>query len=395
MPPHGAYLYLDTGQGMEKPLKPWGWFFYSPDMTLCQRIYNVMQPDLYDDGGLLYIFAAEKLGDGWIRADDALENMGEPDFHHRELYERAITVAEKLQPVSTKWKSTSIERASAEFRSSEQKTLPCIICFSKSDDCEEWEGCASIENPVLAQAITMYLQRRYGKSDKVNFCVVNPRQVGLWLLAQDQVEETAGFFLDELEQKISRPVVSSDRAVIENYLNFDPLEIDDSYVDSLRYHMVAMRKLAVLEAMDNKELDAAFDNVLKGFDGLEDDSDEARDSTTVRDAASETEFARLRVNCTHADDFTWVIWYGQKYTFAKGHQAQALRELWRSWEASGKNDGCGLSEKTIGERCGSSATNFRLTHTFRGHPALNTMIRACKKGTFALFSPKSQENHSS
>lgn len=96
----------------------------------------------------------------------------------------------------------------------------------------------------------------------------------------------------------------------------------------------------------------------------------------------------------HADDFQWVIWAGEKYDFSKGNQAESVRSLWHSWEKSGRRDGCGLSEKTIGEKCGSSSSDFRLAHVFRNHPAWGKMIRSASKGVFALFA-ESPQNHTS
>ncbi len=400
MPPHGAYLYLDAGQGMDKPLKPWGWFYYSPDTTLCQRIYNVMQPDLYEEGGLLYIFTSDELGDDWIRADDAIELMGDPEFHHQDLYDRADSIARRLNTSDTDKRISSIGRTSAATRSTDRRALHSILCYSDSEDCEDWTGFASIETPVVAQAISMYLQRRYGKSDQMNFRVVNPNQVALWLTAQDQVEEAEDSFLAFRQQEMYRSDVEVQmRAVDEDYLAYTPHEIDEEASGSLKYHMAAMRKLAVLATLDEVHLRDTLHQVLGGFDTSDDDSEEEDQSHIPEDSEedldSDTKTTADLSECSHAEDFSWVVWFGQQYTFAKGHQAIAVQELWRAWEASGRRDGCGLSEKTIGARCGSSSDNFRLSHTFRKHKAFGTMIRSCKKGTFALFSPKSQENHAS
>jgi hypothetical protein len=96
----------------------------------------------------------------------------------------------------------------------------------------------------------------------------------------------------------------------------------------------------------------------------------------------------------HADDFTWVIFAGQHFAFSKGNQSESVRALWGSWEKSGRTDGCGLSEKTIGEKCGSENNNFRLQHVLRDHPAWGTIIRPVSKGIFALFA-ESTKNHTS
>lgn len=97
----------------------------------------------------------------------------------------------------------------------------------------------------------------------------------------------------------------------------------------------------------------------------------------------------------HADDFTWVMWFGTKHTFSKGNQAECVRHLWESWMLSGRQDGCGLSEKTLGVKVDSANENFRVLQVFRKHPALGTMIRRTdQRGVYALFSPIS-ENHNS
>lgn len=96
----------------------------------------------------------------------------------------------------------------------------------------------------------------------------------------------------------------------------------------------------------------------------------------------------------HAEDFTWIVWNSKKYDLAKGNQSEAVKALWGEWEKSGRLDGCGLSEKTIGEKCGSSANDFRLALAFRDHPAWATVIRSVSKGVFALFA-ESPQNHTS
>lgn len=95
----------------------------------------------------------------------------------------------------------------------------------------------------------------------------------------------------------------------------------------------------------------------------------------------------------HSADFSWVVWGGTRYVLTKGLQAEVVRALWRSWEESGRRDGCGLSEQTLREACGSSNDRFRMVHVFRGHPALGTMIRSAGKGVFALYAPESPPDH--
>jgi hypothetical protein len=87
---------------------------------------------------------------------------------------------------------------------------------------------------------------------------------------------------------------------------------------------------------------------------------------------------------THSTDFTTVKWFGTAYTFDDGLQAKAVGELWGEFE-KGEH---GLSEKTIGERIGSSANNYRLANTFRYHPAWGTMIVKVRQGIYRLQKPK-------
>lgn len=101
-------------------------------------------------------------------------------------------------------------------------------------------------------------------------------------------------------------------------------------------------------------------------------------------------------SCTHADDFTWVVWFGVPHRFSKGNQSESVRILWEHWVRAGRRDGYGCSEKTIGERIGTSSDGFRLAPVFRGHPAWGELIRPTgQRGCFALFSPESPLAHTS
>ena len=57
----------------------------------------------------------------------------------------------------------------------------------------------------------------------------------------------------------------------------------------------------------------------------------------------------------HSDDFTSVVWFGQTYQFAKGHQAGAVRCLWEEWERGTPT----LGQETIAERLDACAS-FRV-----------------------------------
>lgn len=94
-----------------------------------------------------------------------------------------------------------------------------------------------------------------------------------------------------------------------------------------------------------------------------------------------------------------MVWFGDKYRFAKGQQAQTVRVLWEAWEEGTPT----LGQETIGERVGSDALFFSLSHVFRirrtkevkgkkkkvhiRHPAWGTMIVSAGKGIYRLAEP--------
>ena len=109
------------------------------------------------------------------------------------------------------------------------------------------------------------------------------------------------------------------------------------------------------------------------------------------DGGGATRTNAIPPSCTHANDYSWVIWFGTRHAFAQGNQAQSVRVLWEHWERSGHKDGCGCSERAIGEQIGNDSDYFRLATVFRGHPAWGTMIKPMEnRACFALFSPESQ-----
>ena len=97
---------------------------------------------------------------------------------------------------------------------------------------------------------------------------------------------------------------------------------------------------------------------------------------------------------THSPDFTSVDWFGTRYTFAKGNQAESVRVLWDAWASGGHS----VSQETIGDRIGSTARRFELAKTLRckgpdgktgPHPAWGTMIKQESKGSYRLAPPDS------
>lgn len=101
---------------------------------------------------------------------------------------------------------------------------------------------------------------------------------------------------------------------------------------------------------------------------------------------------------THSEDFTSVKWYGTRYTFTKGNQAESVQTLWEAWEQGGHT----LSQETIRERINSADDHFQLAKVFRQHrksggyekhPAWGTMIQQETKGTYRLVPPESHDSH--
>lgn len=102
--------------------------------------------------------------------------------------------------------------------------------------------------------------------------------------------------------------------------------------------------------------------------------------------------AKKKPGYTHSEDYSSVVWFGKTYNFTKT-QALCVKHLWSEWE---KSEGLSLSEKTIGEKIGSAADNYKLKHTFRvkrnnkscQHPAWEKMIVSSGKGLFCLKSSR-------
>jgi hypothetical protein len=115
-------------------------------------------------------------------------------------------------------------------------------------------------------------------------------------------------------------------------------------------------------------------------------------STKQNGGKAKSQKAKKKPDYTHSEDYTSVVWFGRMYNFTKT-QALCIKHLWAEW---GKSEGLGLSEKTIGEKIGSSADNYKLKHTFRvkrnnkscQHPAWGKMIVSCGKGMFSLKSSR-------
>lgn len=84
-------------------------------------------------------------------------------------------------------------------------------------------------------------------------------------------------------------------------------------------------------------------------------------------------------------DFSWLQVGPITHSFKKGNQAETVRVLFEESEKASFKDGCGLGEKEIASRIGASDTHFTIRHTFKRHPAKDTLIRRVGKGQWALF----------
>lgn len=100
---------------------------------------------------------------------------------------------------------------------------------------------------------------------------------------------------------------------------------------------------------------------------------------TAKPAESKGPASSVDNRFEHSSDFTTVVWNGQRYTFAKGQQADAVRALWN-------NDT--LSATAIGMEIGTSADRFRLRKVFerngKAHPAWGKMIESVSRGVYAI-----------
>ena len=96
---------------------------------------------------------------------------------------------------------------------------------------------------------------------------------------------------------------------------------------------------------------------------------------------------------SHSDDFTSFNWFGTRYTFSQGNQAECVRVLWKAYDSGGHS----LTQETIGKRIQSAATRFELSKVFRSrkggkyirHSAWGTMIQQDSKGSYRLVPPRS------
>jgi hypothetical protein len=97
--------------------------------------------------------------------------------------------------------------------------------------------------------------------------------------------------------------------------------------------------------------------------------------------------------CVHGEDFTWVVWFGRRYVFKKGYEAQTVKALWKEWERSSRRDGCGLGDEAIAQQLLIDIEmRFSVKDLFRNHEAMGPMIREVMRGVHALYRPDSAED---
>lgn len=384
MPPFGAYLYLDAGQNYD-PYNAWGWIYYNPDIALCRRVWNVLQPEYYDKGAILILKTADELDDLWIVADEQIEYLKSEDSGSDSVeFRRALEIATALEIGSIGGDGGLLASG-------------CVIAFERVDEQTGFVAVARCEDPAIGRAVVLYLQRRYGSVEETDFRLIEPREIGLWLLATEQSDEAFELFEEYIAQTKYFAGQGFPGVDTEDYLGVTKSELDEITSPRLKYHIAANQTIERLLELPLNERKRLLGGVTSG---ALDPSSMRTPDPAERDVATDPTLETQRQlidpsTCSHADDFLWVNWFGTRYTFSKGHQSICVRELWKEWEKAGKGDGCGLSEKTLGVKCESSSDQFRVSQTFRGHPAYGTMIRASSKGTFALFSPKSPENPTS
>lgn len=112
-------------------------------------------------------------------------------------------------------------------------------------------------------------------------------------------------------------------------------------------------------------------------------------STQVPAVMVEPPLERVR----HADDFSWMIVGKDSFKFTKGQQSGVIKALFEAWERSGRRDGHGLSEETLGAKVHAVAS-IRVMKVFQDHPALDTILRRAGKGVWALHLGNTSEQSS-
>ena len=87
----------------------------------------------------------------------------------------------------------------------------------------------------------------------------------------------------------------------------------------------------------------------------------------------------------HATDFSWLLVNDERFDFPGPNQRGVIRILFREWEKGG--DGAAMHQDSIGEEIDPEAnrSRFRVEEVFRGHPALDTILRRRSPGVWALY----------
>jgi len=102
--------------------------------------------------------------------------------------------------------------------------------------------------------------------------------------------------------------------------------------------------------------------------------------------ALKTPLPDTKPECDHSDDFKWVLWYGQEFTF-NSTQAVIISLFWKGWK-EGQNS---IHQNTIAAGISTSSRSYHLVDSFRQHkryhPAWRRMIHHLGKGIYILRQP--------
>lgn len=177
-----------------------------------------------------------------------------------------------------------------------------------------------------------------------------------------------------------------------------PIRIPADYFESPEE---AAETFSLLEVLDDLPVTVSgmFGGIFRAsvyaIDALLEDETLQETSRTERESAFVT--ANAPNYASASEDFTSVLWFGERFRFSTGHQRLAVKLLMEAWDKGGHT----LSQATIGERIDSSNDRFQLSKVFRirrkgkgydYHPAWGTMIQKAGKGIFRLVAPESHKN---
>jgi hypothetical protein len=86
---------------------------------------------------------------------------------------------------------------------------------------------------------------------------------------------------------------------------------------------------------------------------------------------------------SHADDFRWIVWYGETYTFTP-KQAACVGCLWNAWE----REWPGVAKRELLMACDTDGSEVK--DLFKGHPAWKKVIVRVRQGLYCLRPPRTE-----